>query len=219
MTWTTLSTVHQEDDRDLSFRTLYEEQAQALHTYAARLLNGDRQQAEDIVQETLLRCWKNRYSDQRSVRPWLYRVARNLIVDGYRSRQARPHEIDAGHWLQDLSGEGDDFDHLLSSVVVADAVRSLSLQHREALYETFFMGRTTSEAARALGVPQGTVKSRVHYALRSLRPVLEAQGMGRPAGHAEGSSRRLAHTRHTGPAALSTGPGRCRNGAASATRR
>lgn len=72
-------------------RALYREHAGPLLAYVLRLVAGDRQRAEDVVQETLIRAWKNAGQLNRatgSVRPWLVTVARRIVIDGHRSRQA-----------------------------------------------------------------------------------------------------------------------------------
>lgn len=74
-------------------RALYREHAGALFTYVLKLVAGDRHLAEDVVQETLLRAWKSAAQldpAARSLRPWLVTVARRIVIDGHRSRQARP---------------------------------------------------------------------------------------------------------------------------------
>jgi RNA polymerase sigma-70 factor (ECF subfamily) len=60
----------------------------------------------------------------------------------------------------------------LSAMVIADALQGLRAEHREALEETYLRDRSVNEAAQVLGVPPGTVKSRVYYALRALRRAL-----------------------------------------------
>jgi RNA polymerase sigma-70 factor, ECF subfamily len=60
---------------------------------------------------------------------------------------------------------------------VAEALQVLSSAHRQVLNATILSDRTVNEAAEVLGIPVGTVKSRVYYALRALRPVLAAQGV------------------------------------------
>jgi len=165
------------DEREL--RTLYLEHGPALYAYVLRMLGGDTHRAEDILQETLLRCWSKRnLSDHEgmAVRPWMFRVARNLVIDGHRTRMAHPLEIGGTTWLAELGAEIDEIDAMLSSMVVQDALEDLTPAHREVLHATFFADRTTQQAAQALGVPPGTVKSRMHYALRSLRTALEERG-------------------------------------------
>ena len=72
----------------------------------------------------------------------------------------------------------DESDQLLLSWVVAEALTHLSREHRDVLLECSYRGRPVAEAARRLGVPEGTVKSRTHYALRALRLALEELGVG-----------------------------------------
>jgi RNA polymerase sigma-70 factor (ECF subfamily) len=165
------------DERAL--RDLYLEHGPALYSYVLRMLGGDAYLTEDILQETLLRCWNKKAlsdSEGMAVRPWMFRVARNLVIDAHRTRMARPTEVSGNSWLSDLCAEADVIERMLSSIVVRDALQSLTPAHREALQETIFADRTTQQAAEALGVPQGTVKSRVYYALRSLRSTLGDDG-------------------------------------------
>ena len=61
--------------------------------------------------------------------------------------------------------------------MVADALASLAPAHREALMHTYYAGRTVTEAAVVLGVPAGTVKSRLFYGLRALKLALEERGV------------------------------------------
>jgi RNA polymerase sigma-70 factor (ECF subfamily) len=195
MTWTLIGSADDHDERERSVKALYREQADDLYAYVVRLLDGDGQRAEDIVQEALLRCWNTRQCvTGEPLRPWLFRVARNLVIDGHRSRQARPREV-GGEWLDGMTTSEDDFERLLSSVVVADAVRTLSDSHREAIYETFFVGRTTQEAAAVLNVPQGTVKSRVYYALRTLRTTLNEASFGYSGTQRAAAGRQLSRSR------------------------
>ncbi|SDY45816.1 RNA polymerase sigma-70 factor, ECF subfamily [Micromonospora pattaloongensis] len=160
-------------------RMLYEEHARPLLGFVLRLTGGDRQRAEDIVQETLLRAWRNAHrlgaQGQSSLRPWLVTVARRIAIDDHRSERARPTE----EYDRDLESfaESDSTDRVLRTMTVTDAMRTLSQPHREILVETYFRGRTVPEAAEELGLPLGTAKSRVYYALRALRSALQKQGV------------------------------------------
>jgi RNA polymerase sigma-70 factor (ECF subfamily) len=164
---------------DALVRMLYEQHAAPLLSFVLRLTGGDRQRAEDIVQETLMRAWRNAHKlsapGQASVRPWLVTVARRIAIDNHRSNSARPAEA----YDQELDGfaVADHTDQVLRSMTITEALRSLSYAHREILLETYFQGRTITEAADVLGLPLGTAKSRVYYALRALRSALEQRGV------------------------------------------
>ncbi|MFB9238032.1 sigma-70 family RNA polymerase sigma factor [Plantactinospora siamensis] len=160
-------------------RQLYEEHSGPLLSFVLRLTGGDRQRAEDIVQETLLRAWRNAHrlgaQGQSSLRPWLVTVARRIAIDDHRSQGARPTET----YDRDLEAfaEADDTERVLRTMTVSDALRALSQPHREILISTYFRGRTVPEAAEELGLPLGTAKSRVYYALRALRTALQERGV------------------------------------------
>ncbi|MFJ6776041.1 sigma-70 family RNA polymerase sigma factor [Kitasatospora sp. NPDC091257] len=159
-------------------RALYREHAGPLFGFVLHLVAGDRQRAEDVVQETLVRAWRNIHRldpEAGSLRPWLVTVARRIVIDGHRSAMARPREVDAAV-LEQLPAE-EETDRALRMMTVADALADLSPAHREIIVETYLKGRTAVEAAAELGIPAGTVRSRVFYALRSLRLALEERGV------------------------------------------
>lgn len=165
------------NSEDLS-RVLFDEHAGALLAYVQRLMRGDRQLAEDIVQETLLRAWKNADRvPEHSRRPWLFVTARHLVIDAYRARKSRPAEVTAELMQMALDDEG--LDAALDSVLVADALRTLSPEHRTVLFDSYYRGETAAQIAAAQGIPAGTVRSRMHYALKALRLALEERGVNR----------------------------------------
>jgi RNA polymerase sigma-70 factor, ECF subfamily len=160
---------------DAALRAMYDRYRGPLMGYVLRSV-GDYQQAEDIVQETMTRAWqKSDALRPEDAGPWLFTVARNLVVSGFRRRGARPTEVPLGE--RDFPTMTDDIDRVLQSWQVATALRGLSDEHRGVVIELFYRRRTVSEAAATLGVPVGTVKSRSYYALRALRVALEEQGV------------------------------------------
>ncbi len=159
-------------------RELHDEHAGALWGYCLRLTGHDRARAEDVVQETLLRAWRHLDALDRSegsVRSWLFTVARNLVIDDWRTKRSQS-EVTVAE-VPEGTGEPDHTDQVLLSWVVAEALTRLSPEHRAALVECYYKGLPVAEAAERLGVPPGTVKSRTHYALRALRLALEEMGV------------------------------------------
>jgi RNA polymerase sigma-70 factor, ECF subfamily len=146
-----------------------------------RLTGGDQAWAEDVVQETFVRAW--RHADRLtpalgSVRGWLMRVAHNLVMDDYRAARVRPAQVRIDPAEAEIDGLvrlplADRNEHVLTTRVLEDALRTLRPEHREALVELYLNDRTAVEAAGVLGIPVGTVKSRCFYALRHLRSVLD----------------------------------------------
>ncbi|MEV4557620.1 sigma-70 family RNA polymerase sigma factor [Kitasatospora sp. NPDC049285] len=168
---------------DELMRALYREHAGPLYGLVLHLVGGDRQRAEDVVQETLVRAWRHLDRldpDPHSLRPWLVTVARRIVIDEHRSRAARPREVPAEELDRlpavDLGAE-EQLDRTLRLMTVADALGALSPPHRAAIAETYLRGRTAAEAAVVLGIPAGTVRSRLYYALRALRLALEERGV------------------------------------------
>ncbi|KAA1420278.1 sigma-70 family RNA polymerase sigma factor [Nocardioides humilatus] len=159
-------------------RQLHDEHAPALWAFCLHLTGNDHARAEDVAQETLLRAWRNAtvLEDSRgSVRSWLFTVARNIVIDEWRSKRSR-REFPTDE-LPDTTPTQDRTDELLQSWVVAEALTRLSQEHRDVLLECYYRGRSVAEAARRLDIPEGTVKSRTHYALRALRLALEELGV------------------------------------------
>jgi RNA polymerase sigma-70 factor (ECF subfamily) len=162
-------------DADDAIRQLYSHHAKALHAYVRRFC-PDGASADDIVQETFIRAWRHLpqlTADGRPIRPWLFRVARNLLTDADRAARSRPVtvSVSSASDLGDDSGLG----QVLDRQLVADALRHLSPAHRTVLVETFYHGGTTATVARQLGIPNGTARSRLHYALDALRRRLQDQ--------------------------------------------
>ena len=160
-------------DADAAIRQLYACHAKALRRYVEKFCPAPAS-ADDIVQETFIRAWRHLpqlSSGDFLVRPWLFRVARNLVIDADRAARSRPVTVrpqpaEEGREDKRLNG-------VLDQQVVVDALHHLSPAHRAILVETFYQGRTLAKVARQLGIPYGTARSRLHYALQALRRQLE----------------------------------------------
>lgn len=158
-------------------RRLHDEHAGVLYAFVHRYTD-DRQLAEDVVQETLLRAWRRiDQLDTDDPRSYLFTVARNVLTDSWRARKRRPIEVDAAQAAP--TPVPDQTDRTLDSMLVAEALRRLSTDHRTVVEQLYFHGRPVADAARLLGVAEGTVKSRAYYAVRALRSIFEELGVSR----------------------------------------
>jgi RNA polymerase sigma-70 factor (ECF subfamily) len=152
-----------------------------LYHFAVRSL-GDRGLAEEAVQDTFVRAWRaaDRFDETvGSLRTWLFAIIRNVVIDMSRARAVRPPLASEGPGDGPLVwGErsDEDFERLLGAWQVEEAIRRLSEDHRIALVAVHYEGRSYQEVASRLGVPAGTVKSRVYYALKQLRLLLDELG-------------------------------------------
>lgn len=164
------------DARTELLRALAEEHGPALWRYVVRL-TGSAALADDVVQETLLRAWRRPEvldQSESSARAWLFTVARHLVIDERRSAHAR-HEIGTDEVPERASA--DQTDALLDSWLIADALECLSAEHRAVVICSYYRGQSVAETAQLLDIPAGTVKSRLHYALRALRLALQERGV------------------------------------------
>ncbi len=184
-------------------RALYDEHAAALWRYAIRL-TGDAARAEDVVQETLLRAWQHQPAGlranargagsaestggqsaasspaddtEKSARAWLFTVARNMIIDERRSARFR-REFGSAEGPPDQAGP-DEVNAALDRLLLGGALAQLTAEHRAVIRLSYYQGLTTAQIAAELQIAEGTVKSRLHYAVRALRLTLREMGVTR----------------------------------------
>ena len=146
-------------------KALYDEHAGALWRYALRLTR-DASRAEDVVQETLLRAW-------------LFTVARNMIIDEQRSPRIRKFGGSLDESSAPEQSAPDQVDSALDRMLIADAMAQMSAEHRAVVERSYYRGWTTAQIAADLDIAEGTVKSRLHYAVRALRLTLQEMGVTR----------------------------------------
>ncbi len=159
--------------REREVREAYSAHAGELYGFAMRSL-GDAGTAEEAVQETFVRAWRagKRFDPEiGSLRTWLFAILRNVVIDLGRARAARPGLSD-----REAEPSVEPIEETLLAWQVEEAMRRIGDQHRQILVETYYRGRPYAEVAAELGIPVGTVKSRVYYALRALRIALEEMG-------------------------------------------
>jgi RNA polymerase sigma-70 factor, ECF subfamily len=154
------------------------------HLYRiARLILRDFDSAEDAVQETLVRCWRDlpRLRDPDRFDAWLNRILMHAVTDEARRRRrlgtsvtrfrVEPVEADGSAAFADRDELGRVFDRL-------------SIEHRTIVVLHHYVGLTVDEAATTIGIPVGTAKSRLHYATEALRAALDADARSVSAGRA-----------------------------------
>jgi RNA polymerase sigma-70 factor, ECF subfamily len=160
-------------------RAIHDAHSQPLLRYVLRLTRGDMPFAEDVVQESLLRLWRHPEVMQQpsdGVRAWLFTVARNQVIDDRRSaRYSRELRTDFVPERPSPDVIGPAFDKW----ILSDALLSLSPDHRVAIVRAYYLGQTVADIAAHEQIPEGTVKSRLHYALRALRIALQERGVVR----------------------------------------
>ncbi len=146
-------------------RVLYNQHGAALWRYACRL-TSNASRAEDVVQETLLRAGQHPQmvaGNERSARAWLFTVARDVISS---NGSGTPE-----------AGASDGLNSALDRTLLADAFARLPAEHRAVVRRAHYYGWTTAQISADLGIAEGTVKSRLHYALHTLRQTLAEMGV------------------------------------------
>ncbi len=154
-------------------RELYRAYGGELYGFALSRLD-DRQLAEEVVQDVFTRVWRRArdYDAARgTLRAWLYGIARNAIIDVERRRGRRPRTV--ADEPPEAASADDPIERAVLRWQMQLALDRLTPDHREVLRLTHVEGFKLREVAELLGLPLGTVKSRVYYALQALRLACE----------------------------------------------
>jgi len=157
---------------------LYARHQRSLAAYIS-LIAGDKGLAEELLQDTVLAVWKgaSRFCGRSSVRSWMLGIARRRSHDALRRHTFHVISMDEVE-PESLPSVTDPADLLLASSASADlaaAISHLVPAHREVLALVFVYGMSYRDVADVLGVPVGTVKSRLHAAKQALRALLDAE--------------------------------------------
>lgn len=169
-------------DKD-AFRPLVERHSQTIFRVAFRMIENE-QDAEEVVQETFLRAYRalDRFESRANFGTWIYRIALNLCYDVLKQRQSRPRtqpqeDPDAPDAIEQVPATNPSPERSLLSreidVRIRSAMEQLTSGERIAFVLFHFEGRSIEEIAQALKVRQGSVKNRVHRAVKKLRQQLQ----------------------------------------------
>lgn len=126
----------------------------------------------DHAQEAMIRLWKSLVAGKAptgSTRSWLTATARHCAVDAHRRRQVRPREVSEPDAEYGIADTADGFEAAENRIIVDGLLAAVSSEHRQILELTYLENLTVAEVAKLLGVPAGTVKSRLHYARKAVR--------------------------------------------------
>jgi RNA polymerase sigma-70 factor (ECF subfamily) len=159
-----------------TLRALYAAYAPRLWRFLLQQLGANAGWAEEVLQDVFVAVWRSAggYRGEAHVATWIFRIAHHLAANARRDRARRPE----GH-LVELPEDAEEGaligldpsceDAVLGRLALADALERISPRHRAVIELVFAQGFSCEEVARILGVPAGTVKSRLSYARRALR--------------------------------------------------
>ena len=146
-----------------------------VYRYLLRLCH-DSHWAEDLTQEVMLRAWKYRkqLDHQKLIRIWIFRIARNLLVDELRYQRRRPKTEHAIQTLEDKTVGAPDEQTLISEQreKVLETVDALPLQQREVMFLSVVEGLGISEIAELMNIQSNSVRVCLHKARKKMRQVL-----------------------------------------------
>jgi len=180
-----------------AFRVLVERYQGRAYGLALRVMR-DEEQARDVVQEAFLKAYRSldRFEGRSSFYTWFYRVVMNLCIDAKRRQPSGGMvEWDESHALeapvgtgldavdpvrQQASGPAGDLERAELRETIRQAIEELPDDARQTLVLREIDGLSYSEIAKSLGVPKGTVMSRLHHARRRLRALLAERGVEDP---------------------------------------
>ncbi len=159
----------------LDIREIAREHYDAVYRFCARRVGPDR--AADVAQETFLTVQRviSKFRGESSVRTWLFGVAQNECRRAIRKQGL---ECSALEYALDVSSGGEGEEAIVNREILRKALEELSDEHRDVVLLHEMEGLTYEEAAEVLGIPVGTVKSRLHHAFLNLRRALASSKGG-----------------------------------------
>ena len=168
----------QDGDRE-AFRHLVESYEDVLYG-TAYLMTGNTALAEEHVQEAFLSAWRGirGFRTGYPVKPWLVRILVNTVMTQRRLRSVPIDPLDTAVVQPGAGDPAELAESIEARQQVRRAISALSEDHSTVVTLRFFSGLTVPQVAQALGIREGTIKSRLHRALQQLRTELEESGLG-----------------------------------------
>jgi RNA polymerase sigma factor (sigma-70 family) len=166
-------------DRE-AFHTLYRHYTPMIRAFLLKSMGSgaDRSEAEEITQEVLIKVWNKAASfnpAKASVNTWIFTIARNTRIDFIRRNERNSRDID----VEDIWHEADspeplvDLQQRRAEQVIRQAMATLPDEQVQVLYKAFMEGKSHNEVAEELGLPLGTVKSRIRLALSKMQILID----------------------------------------------
>lgn len=169
-----------------AMEVLYDRYNRAVFSFAYRIL-GDRERAEELLQEVFIRAWRNarKFSEGRGTYiTWLLSITHNMAIDEIRRQNRRPKKADSADPVLMLTNVQDENPTVEEQAILGDlrtvvknALSQIPEAQRTALELAYFQGYTQREIAELQNEPLGTIKTRMRLAIKKLREHLESQGL------------------------------------------
>jgi RNA polymerase sigma-70 factor (ECF subfamily) len=169
-----------------AYRELVEKYQSRIYAMICGMVR-DREEAHDLTQDAFVKAFKNldRFRLEASFYTWLYRIASNVSIDWLRKQKRRKHdEFDESKAARDSTGmidpiyqkqsPGKELERSQLKDRIFDAMETLSPEHRQIVLLREVEGYSYSEIAEVMGIPEGTVMSRLFYARRKLQGLLRS---------------------------------------------
>ena len=169
------------EDRDkLAFEQLFDHFAPLLRSYSLAREPGAALLADDLAQEVMIKVWNKAHTykpDMAAVSTWIFTLARNSRIDYLRRNGRFSTEIDPTEIFNNMEDEGPDPFQLAQQQRVEskihEGLKQLPIEQAQVLAKVYLEGKSHQETSDELGLPLGTVKSRVRLALQKLELLLK----------------------------------------------
>ncbi len=159
--------------KEQAFQELYDRYAQSLHQYFYRRMWKDKEKAEDFVHDLFTKIIKNpeSFDVNRTFKTWIFSVANNMTINEYK-KQAVRSVVSTGIETEYQASTNASSDSIVQDEMFREALEKelieLDEKHREVFELRHIQGFSVKEIAQTLGINEGTVKSRVFYAVKQL---------------------------------------------------